>query len=75
MPDLAKRLAVRFASQLDLDLLEAVFAAMIARVSARDSLCSFPRDLRQVNFQAASEAQRVQAAFLRRLSRRDFPNA
>ena len=70
MPDLAKRFAVRFPGGLDLDLLEAVFAAMIACVSARDSLCSLLRDLRQVNFQAASEARLVQAC-LRQIFRRD----
>lgn len=47
MPQLAKRFAVRFGSRLDLYFLEAVFAAVIARVTSCDSLGALLRDFRQ----------------------------
>lgn len=42
---------------LHLQLLEVVFAAVIARVSACDSFCALLRNLRQLNFRSVSEAQ------------------
>ena len=37
MPQLAKRLAMRFGRRLHFDFLEAVFAAMLTRMALRDS--------------------------------------
>lgn len=63
---------MRFARGFDLDLLEAVFTAVIARVPACDSLCSLLSNLLQVNFQAAS-AVRLAAPWLPPICPQDFP--
>ena len=49
MPHFAKRFSVRLGSRFDFQLLEAVFATMLARVAACDSFCAFLTDLSQIS--------------------------
>jgi hypothetical protein len=60
MPDFAKCLAMRITRGLDLDPLEAVLAAVIARVSACDSLCALLRNVRQLSRRSISAARAVE---------------
>ena len=73
MPDFPKGLPMGFAGWFDLDLLEAVFAAVIARVPTRDSLCPLLRDLLQFSFQAASAAQLAAPSLPPICRLQDFP--
>jgi hypothetical protein len=52
MPHFTKRFIVRLGSRFDFQLLEAVFATMLARVPACDSFSAFLTDLRQISRRA-----------------------